>query len=188
MINLLPEYYRSKLVSVYRFRVAIVLLSGLLVIFILVNIIFVGFWLLVRTERASWLRLEDQSKEQSAIVAKNKQIPANLGDPKNLAEAVKLIKKMNQAALYPTVVFDRVLITKSGSIKIDNLVYTKDKEERVSVNVSGRHLGRQNLVAFVDRLKASRDWSTVDAPLSNFIRESAGEFELALQAGPGRNR
>lgn len=186
MINLLPKRYHAQLVSAYRLRVVTVFLWGVASVLLAASLLFGGFCFLVRNERLSWGRLETQIKSQLEIMREKKQIPSNLGSPENLGQAVRLIKNLNQVSLYPSAILEQLSAQKGEGIKLEDFSYTREGEDKITIILGGTHLSRQSLVSFVDRLKTSRNWIEVDAPLSNFIKDEMGEFSVSLQVAPPR--
>jgi len=175
MFNLLPENLRKKIKSDYSLR-------RIVVIFIF--IIFIQVCAIVALS-PSWVVSFYREKELSAEINK---VNANKisEDVKGYSELVSNINTkvdiINNSIVYPkaTPFLEKIIGEKGVSIYINEITYSVDTSKKASVTLKGVASEREPLLAFVRRLEASKLFSKVDLPISNFAKDKNIVFSVFL--------
>lgn len=175
MFNLLPENLKERIKKEYRLRLAIVILS-----FVVMSQIFFLIFLF-----PSWLN--SYSKEKDYLVKSdeiNKTISAL--DVASTTSFINFLNKklltINDVLEYPRVVpiFNSIMSAKSQSIRLEGIYYTSADSDSAVVTVNGLSDRRDSLVLFTDNLKKIDGFNKVDLPISNLAKDKNIDFSINI--------
>lgn len=171
-LNLLPIQEKEEIASRKILRKAFIWgISGLL--FVLVFLLLLA---------SIWWYLMIELKSADEIL---KQVEAN---PQNTAfnEFKKEVDEINRKLKY----FNQLqtetknypfYLEKLSNLKQDGITFKRLAINQDKVILDGHALTRETLLSFKDTLAASSDFEKLDAPLSNFLKQSDIDFSFSFQ-------
>jgi len=177
MINLLPLEEKKKVRGEYIARLAITTLHFLFATLLIIIVFIISFYIsLTAAQQANRDRLNMLASGVSPSVegfdqiieGTNKKLHILQGDNKDQH------------------IYDRVfgtIISHKGDIRITGLVYEKGKDGSATVRLTGISPDRESLLAFTKVLEQESPFTSVEVPVSNFVKERNIEFsmEIALE-------
>lgn len=177
MINLIPNEEKKKIIADFYFRFFSVFFIMLALGFcILAVLLFPSYFLSVIENRSVNARLVSQANE--AIPLPDKNTLSAVDDLNKKISIAEDFEKQNQSLIGK--VMDPVLSSKIKDIKITSLSYMKLPEKPGQMTVSGVATNREALVLFRQNLEKNVAFSSVDLPISNFVKGSNIRFSLEL--------
>ncbi len=175
MFNLLPENLRNRIKKEYRFRLAIVVLSFIILSQVSFLIFLFPSWLISFYKEKDFLVKSDEiSKTISALdVASTTSFIRNLNE--------KLVN-INEAMDYPKMVpvFDSILGVKSSAIRLEGIFYSATDSNSAVVTINGMSDKRDSLVAFTESLRKIEHFNKVDLPISNLAKDKNIDFTISI--------
>ena len=84
-------------------------------------------------------------------------------------------------------ILDKVLVTKSDAIKLENISYNSDSKSDSTLNLQGIADSREDLVSFSKRLQAINSIKSVDLPVSNLAKDKNLVFSITLKISSSTN-
>lgn len=119
---------------------------------------------------------------KSVIVVENKE---NVGESATIIvsqtlEEMKIVDLYNNSNFVPSVYFNKIISNKSSGILINQLTFSGLKDGHLLFIVNGVSKNRQDLVTFIQNLKAKAGFTGVDSPISDFARENNISFTLNI--------
>ncbi len=175
MFNLLPENLRNKIKKEYRFRLAIVVLSFVILSQISFLVFLFPSWLISFYKEKDYLVKSDEiSKTISAL------------DVASTTSFIKVLNQklsnINEAMEYPAMmpVFDSILSVKSSAIRLSGIYYTSTDSNSAVVTISGMSDKRDSLVSFTDSLRKIDSFASVDLPISNLAKDKNIDFTVSI--------
>jgi len=173
MINLLPPAEKEILRRTYRRRFWIAAGIMLLAWLVLAIVLAAAFFWLVRFRRlAPRAAAELAAGEEQNALAQEKELTVFLDRTRSLAAAPE--------ALRPTEAFLKVGALAGGQIKIYSFQLASDSELGGKLSIAGRAASRQELVAFIERLRGEAMFSFVESPIANLVQDRDADFSLIL--------
>jgi len=117
------------------------------------------------------------------INAENKE---NIGESVSRAilqttEQLKAVELFSKKPIWPSAIFERVLLGKNQSIKITKLSFTVLEKNQGLITVSGVANDREGLVVFIDDLKIKSGFADVNTPVSDFAKDKDISFILNIK-------
>lgn len=177
MINLLPLEEKKKTRAEYRLRLgALVALAVALLLLASLILLFPVYLLtLSKYQFASdkFVKLESEQGRTEQEKELNTQIN-EVNKKTNL-----FLKEYNKQAVFSEIV-TKIIETKGNTIRIQNIFYeTSPGRERLVI--SGRADDRDLLALFIENLKKDPFFTTVDIPISSYIKSTDIDFSVILE-------
>ncbi len=173
MFNLLPDNLKQEIKSEYKMRRISVALVLLIIIQISVFFFLFPSWILSNT------------KETSIVIQLEKTDETSLSsDSSKIRDKIKSINNelnlLSTALVYPrfSPIVDHILSQRNQSISLDSFSLNNGKTSVLTIR--GISSTREALVSFVDSLKASSQFSSVDLPVSNLAKSKNIDFSITL--------
>ncbi|MEY2671878.1 MAG: hypothetical protein RL687_295 [Candidatus Parcubacteria bacterium] len=176
MINLLPPNEKKKLKQEYLFRFLIVLF------FILSILSLVASLFISPSYKYS---VSKESIAQSNLEVFNAQNP-QIDIEKLNSEIVKTNGKLSfiiskkKDKFVSESVLEKILALRTGGIVFSQISYNSVNEQSSTVSIAGVASDRTALRSFKDALIADGAFSSVDLPISNFIKPYDIDFNMLL--------
>ena len=173
MINLLPYLQKKKIKQVQHWRVAAVLLIATIVLAVIALLLLVPSYLMVQSRfkiaQASYGELEKAGR-----VTSNKEVV-------QLSQEVGILKRAftTKEDFSVLTAIERVNAIKPSGISITRISMEAAKDRKISF--SGIFKNRAALQQFSEVLASAPSVASVDNPVSNFIKNENGEFNLLVQ-------
>ncbi|MBI3634558.1 MAG: hypothetical protein HY228_03005 [Candidatus Yonathbacteria bacterium] len=177
MINLLPLEEKKKIRAEYRLRLsALVMLAtalSLLASLILLSPVYLLTLSKYQFASEKFVRLEsEQGKTEQ-----EKELNAQINEVNK--KTALFLKEDRRQAVFSEIV-TKIIETKGSTIRIQNIFYeTSPGRERFVI--SGRADDRDLLALFVENLKKDPFFTTVDIPISSYIKSTDIDFSVILE-------
>lgn len=177
MINLLPLEEKKKIRAEYRFRLAtlVALATALLLLASLILLSPVYLLTLSKYQFASekFIKLESEQGRTE----QEKEINTQINEVNK--KTALFLKEDKGIAVFSDIVM-KIIETKGVAIKIQNIFFeTSPGRERFVI--SGKADDRDNLASFVEYLKRDSFFTTVDIPISSYIKSEDIAFSVILE-------
>ncbi len=177
MINLLPFEEKKKIRAEYRLRLGAIvsLATALLLLSSLVLLSLVYLLTLSKYQFASerFVKLESEQGK----TGQEKDINARIGETNKKVNI--FLKEDKDQALFSEIIM-KIIETKGTAIKLQNMFY-ESSPERKRLVISGRADDRDNLALFMETLKKDPFFTTVDIPISSYIKSTDIDFSVILE-------
>lgn len=173
MQNLLPPLLREERVKSYhRRRLAALLL--LLSILSVVGIIFTGsLYFLVYFERQNAdLEVAHLEKE---IPETEKQVRTEFQETTNLLGTISSFDRGTTVSSLGTLVEQFI-----PGISVREVLYEKTSADKAQVSIRGIAEKREDLISFIEHLRAVPTFTEVTSPVSNLLKEEYLDFSITL--------
>lgn len=179
MINLIPNHEKKKKVKDFYFRLGVVAIASLGVcVFMALLAILPSYFLSQVEKNLTQSRLETQKNEPVPDVDQD-----SLKVMEELDKKVRLIENAGKKEYFVSEkVIDQILLHKMSDIKIQRISYENTFIAGKEIGVYGVAPNRERLLIFRRALEDDVTFSSVDLPISNFIKGSDIEFYLNLHA------
>ena len=177
MINLIPNKEKQKIVKDFylRFLIVFLYMLGFSAIILTVSILPSFFISMVKVNDASF-KLENQKKEPIPEVDQNTLVLI-----KDVNTKLSLVEKAeNNKFEISQRVIKEIVLNKMPDIKINEFFYQNDLTKGRTISINGTALSRERLLLFRQALEEDKSFSSVDLPISNFIKGSNIQFYLSL--------
>lgn len=177
MLELLPNAQKKSLKKEYFLRfsvVALLFLSALGIIFLVA--LSPSYFLSVVKERVVAEEFDNSMKSKRASEGENLQ--AAIKDSKEMLSLLK--REGDDRSLIKSVIL-KIIDNKNPGIKINGISINYSKKDQYQVVVTGTSKNREFLKTFADSLKAEKDFSDIDLPISNFAKISDIDFSISLK-------
>lgn len=177
MLELLPNAQKKALKKEYFLRLSVVALVFLFAvgIFFLVALL-PSYFLSVVEERVVTEEFNDSIKSKRASESENLQVA--IEDSKEMLFLLK--QGGDEGALIERVIF-KIIDNKNSGIRIDGISINYSKKDQYQVVVTGTSKNRELLKTFADNLRAEKNFSNIDLPISNFAKISDIDFSISLK-------
>ncbi|MFA7192192.1 MAG: hypothetical protein WC089_02760 [Candidatus Paceibacterota bacterium] len=176
MINLLPKKDKDKLRQEYLFRL-------LIVSFFMISILAVVAALFISPSyKYSVLREGIAQSNLEIFNAQNPQIDIDKLNNEILKTNEKLsfiISKKNDSYI-SEYVLEKILSLRTQGVVFSQISYNIAGLKKATVNIVGIASDRTALRTFKDALSADQTFSSVDLPISNFIKPQDIDFNMVL--------
>lgn len=177
MINLLPLEEKKKIRTEYHFRLG-VLVALSIALLLLANLILLSPVYLLTLSKyqfasEKFIKLESEQGRTE----QEKEINAQINEVNK--RTALFLKEDKGSAVFSEIVI-KIIETKGTAIKIQNIFFeTSPGRERFVI--SGRSDDRDNLASFVENLKRDSFFTTVDIPISSYIKSTDIAFSVILE-------
>lgn len=174
MFNLLPENLKNEIRSEYGFRRLVLIMSFVLLIEVS-SIIFISpsWFSSYYNEKDAMISDDSQKSELDKKVASTTELV------KTLNKKISILKD-NESYHKPIKYLDSIIENKSSSIKINQFSYSLSSITTASILIEGLSSDRESLISFVDSLKQTGLFKTVDSPVSNLAKDKNIRFSINL--------
>jgi len=175
MFNVLPKKLKDQIKKQYNLRRFIVTLNFIIFIQIFILVAFLPSWFV------SFYKQRDVSSEvakaqDDLLVNEVSKLSVEINSINKKLEVIKT----TQTGFSPTQILDDIVEQKSSSISINEITYIKSGANEVQVTLGGTARERDSLLSFVRKLEASKLFSKVDSPISNYTKDRDINFSLFL--------
>ena len=172
MFSFLPGEYRKKVMRIYRTRLSILYLIGLICISIF------SVAMLVPAYMISISRKIEVSAEFDAL-KKTLDLKKNNDTESFINEASQKIKASLSSVSkgYISDVVENLISHKRSDILLNNITLTKN-QEGLAINMAGVALTRDGLLSFVKSLKSDESLKNVDFPVSTLAKDKNISFSI----------
>lgn len=175
MFKLLTDEEKEKLVSEYKLRRLVIIVTFLAALFLLGIIgLFPSYIISVSREHEAQNRME----------ALNRELTGNSTEDINkwLQEINTKIKLFAPAADSdrPYEGYVKIVSLKPSKVFINSLGFQKNKANQIQYSVRGIAADRRSLVEFQNNLNNSTDFKNASVPVSNLAKDSDIDFTLTL--------
>lgn len=177
MLELLPNSQKKSVKREYFLRL-------LAVVLLLLSI--VGILSLVSLSPSYFLSVEKEgivSQTFEKLEKSNKSITEDKmlqSDIKNSQEMLILLKPPEKLISINDLI-SKIIDKKNSSIRIDEIVATSYKNNQYQILLKGNSESRDILKSFVENLKNSGLFESVDLPISNFTKIADIDFDITLK-------
>lgn len=173
MFNLLPKTKKDIIYREYRIRLTVVGLWLLFVVLIFSSILLVPS-LLLSSEK------ERAAQERFAALSKSLERSGET-DLNSVLNEVKsrLVLLRNEAPrMFLHELLMLIVSVKTDRISLTNFSFIKSADERREIAISGISENRSALLSFIKALERTELFEKVDAPISNFVKDTDINFEI----------
>lgn len=177
MINLLPSEEKKKVRMDYRLRLGAIVALAITLLFLASLILLSPVYLLTlskhqfASERFVKLESEQGKTEQE------RDINTRIGE---VNKKVDLFLKEDKDQVVFSEIITKIIEMKGTAIKLQNMFYESSPGRKRFV-ISGRADDRDNLARFVENLKKDPFFTTVDIPISSYIKSTDIDFSVILE-------
>lgn len=181
MLNILPIQEKKKNLKEYRLRLGVVSFVAATSL-VLVNLALLTpayFNTLAKEAEAKARIVNLTGKSVEETIKEEQVINATVLDLNKKLNLFLGVSTSTLTRFVPSEIFDAILKHKTTSIKIYSISYdaTLDREQLV---VGGKSLDRDSLAQFVDALKKSGLFTTVELPIQSYVKSTNIEFSVTL--------
>ncbi len=186
MINLLPVSEKQNIAKIYHLRVAAVcmaLAAGVLVVSL---VAMVPSYLSAKTKYDSADGLSKIAKDQatSASQADMEKVVTSANEKISALQGVSDSDSVRELTT-------KILAAKGPQVRLTGLSFdlgasvgAKGAQSAKKISVQGVSQGREDLIAFVDALNTEKQFTSVDLPISNFVKEKNIDFAINITLAP----
>lgn len=177
MFELLPDKQKRALKRDYFFRLIIVILVSVSALSV-VSIVFLlpSYFLSVVREKAVSQEFDLAVKSKSAL--KEQELQAGI---KKSKEMLKLLKSGESKILIRDLIL-KIIEKKNTGIAIGGFSVNLSKNNKYEILMTGTARKRDNLKMFAENLRAGKEFSGVDLPISNFAKIADIDFSIMLKS------
>ena len=180
MLELLPNKQKNAVKKEYRLR----LLSVLFLLLAFVGILSVvsispSYFLSVEKEKIV-KREFDQIVKSNEAIADDKQFRSDIDRTKEMISLLKPSDKHISASD----LISKIISKEHSGVRINRFTITPAKGEQYQILMGGNAANRDILKLFVENLKNSSWFETVDLPISNFTKIYDIDFSITLKTAP----
>ncbi|HBV01248.1 MAG TPA: hypothetical protein DEF00_02520 [Candidatus Taylorbacteria bacterium] len=173
MFNLLPKAKKDIIHSEYRIRLAVVSLWFLFFIFIFSSMLFIPSLLLSSAkERAAQERFAALSKS----VERNGE--AELDAALNEAKSRLALLSSETPKMFLHELLMLIVSVKTDRISLTNFSFIRSADGKREIAISGVGEDRTALLSFIKALENTNLFEKVNAPISNFVKDTDINFEI----------
>lgn len=181
MLNILPTEEKKKNLKEYKLRLTVVVL-GMLIFLVVVNLALLSPAYLnafTREADAQARIVNFTGKSAAEALREERDATALLVDVNKKINIFLGTTASTTARLTPSEAFENILALKTSAIKISGITYdaTPDREQFI---VAGNALTRDSLAQFVEALKKSGVFTTVDLPIQSYVKSTNIDFTVTL--------
>lgn len=173
MFNLLPKIKKDIIHREYRIRLAVVGLWLLFAVFVFSSILFFPS-LLLSSEK------ERAAQERYVALSKSLEQSGRTDMDVALNEAKSRLALLRGEApkmfLYELLML--IVSAKTDRISLTNFSFIKAADGRHEIAISGTGENRTALLSFIKALERTELFEKVDAPISNFVKDTDINFEI----------
>ena len=178
MHNLLPFEEKKKIRTAYRFRLGVVAISAIVLIMGINLVLLIPSYMLALSKHDLVAKeVADLETQQSSLKeAKEFDVQIKLVNKKidNFLESGEKVSR-----LVPSEVLTKIMGVKGAMIKIQNITYdSSGKQERLVL--SGKANNRDGLASFVEDLKKTQIFTSVELPISSYVKSVDIDFSVVL--------
>ncbi|MBU0999320.1 hypothetical protein KKG24_03395 [Patescibacteria group bacterium] len=177
MINLIPKEEKKKMIKAFYYRL------GILFVVMLNLCLLVAFFSILPSYFISSVknslintRLENQKLKLLPPLGEE-----SLALIKDIDNKLSLVEKFEKNKfLVSSEVINAILLQKIPDIKITQILYKNDEINGRKISITGIAPSREVLLLFRQLLEDSPAFTSVDLPISNFVKGSDINFHLSL--------
>ena len=176
MFELLPITQKKALKKEYFFRLAIVILASLLALSaISVVLLTPSYFLSVVREKAISEEFDRAVKSKDTL--SEQELRTNVNKSKEMLE---LLKSGESKILIESLI-SKIIEKKNAGIAINSFSVNLSKKDKYELFVSGTAKKREDLKVFAESLRSSKEFGSVDLPISNFAKIADIDFSVTLK-------
>lgn len=177
MFELLPENQKKTLKKDYFFRLAIVILISVLMLGILSFVFLLpSYFLSVVKEKA--VSREFDLAVKSKNIQKEQELQLSIRKSK---EMLDILKTGEDKVSIKDLIF-KIVEKKNSGIVIDGFSVSLSKNNKYEILINGTAQKRDNLKTFAENLRTSKEFNSVDLPISNFAKIADIDFSIMLKS------
>jgi hypothetical protein len=181
MLNILPTEEKKGILKEYRLRLAVVAVFAISILVVINLILLVPPYLLVISKNSSVANDLAAKQSKQAIGGQDKSIEAQIRGI-NKKVSVFLGSATSTPRLSPPDAILKIIDMKDPTIKILGFDYDiNGQQERFAI--SGIAADRDGLARFVDILKRDSTFTTVDLPVSSYVKSANISFTIMTTRG-----
>jgi Tfp pilus assembly protein PilN len=173
MFNLLPKVNKNAIRREYRIRLAVVSL-WLLFAALLISSLLLLPALLLSSEKERAAQERFAALEASAKRGDEAGFDAALRDAESRLSVLQ--SEAPKSLLHE--LLTRIVSSKNDRVSLTNFSFIKGADGRHEIAVSGAAKSREALRSFIQALERTNAFSRVDAPISNFVKDTDINFEI----------
>lgn len=176
MFYLLPDSEKKSLKMEYFFRLGTVVLSMISILLIVADVFIVSSCFVLKDE-------QNFLEEQIVTMKKTFDSTGNQQYLDSVLNSTKtnLIKLLPLESLtYPTDVISSALSGKKQGVHIQGIVFTRNDDQTLKLQLIGVSSNRDTLISFVNNLKKNPLFIDTDLPVSNLAKNTNVDFNLTL--------
>lgn len=180
MLNILATEEKKKILTEYRLRLAVVS------VFAVATLVFSSLILLSTSYLLAVSKYNDAKSELGALQEKD----SREGQEKDVNARILAVNKnidlflkpKTANTLTPSSIITKILDIKGNAIKIIGFTYdTNADQERIVVTGIAR--SRDSLAQFVETLKKDPTFTSVDVPISSYVKSANIDFSAVIVKG-----
>jgi len=177
MINLLTPEKKQALRKMYLFRVVVVSLATLVVIFITgATFLLPSFFLALLREEQLTERVD--GIQRSSAFKETERLEKIISDTNTETS----ILSQGDGSLFSNVIL--VFLDEKGpDVVLSGFFFQKDRGQEVGapkINIKGTARTRDALISFVERMKKNNIFSSIELPVSSFIKSQDVPFSITV--------
>lgn len=177
MFELLPENQKKTLKKDYFFRLAIVILVSVLMLGILSFVFLLPSYFLSVVKEKAVSREFDLAVEGKNI-QKEQELQLSIKKSKEMLD----ILKIEESSVSIKDLIFKIVEKKNSGIVIDGFSVNLSKNNKYEILVNGTAQKRDNLKTFAENLRTSKEFNSVDLPISNFAKIADIDFSIMLKS------
>jgi len=176
MFYLLPKSEKNSLRKEYLFRLGSVVLVMISILFVVVDVFTISSYFILKSEQ-SFLEKQIVTLKKTFDVNGKRQLSESLlnSTKTSLAKLLPL-----EESAYPTDIISSALSTKKQGVRIQEIVFVRNDNRTVNIQLIGVSSDRETLISFVNSLKRNILFNNVDLPVSNLAKNTNVDFNLNL--------
>ena len=178
MINLIPNQEKKRMRRDFYYRLIVLLLFALSNCFLVVTVALLpAYFLSVVKNKTANNKLESQKEERLPVF--DDATRASTTDLNKKLDSIEAAQKND----FPvsSKVIDAVLGKKLPGMKITQISYTHDATKGKTIDIRGTAPSREVLLQFRQAFEGDNAFSSVNLPISNFVKGSNIEFILSVK-------
>lgn len=181
MLNILPLEQKKKNLKEYRLRLVVVVL-GALVSLVVVNLALLtpAYLNAVAREADAQARIMSFTGKSAAdALREERDAVSAMSDVNKKINIFTGVSTSTVGRVVPSDALVNIITLKNSGIKIDGMTYdaTLAREQFI---VNGNALTRDNLAQFIEALKGSGAFTTVDLPIQSYVKSTNIDFTITL--------
>ena len=79
---------------------------------------------------------------------------------------------------------NKISLNAVSGIRLTSITLNKNEQGLFAFSVVGEADARDNLLKYIDRLKAVKEFSSVNSPVANVLKENKTSFSLSIKINP----
>lgn len=177
MFELLPENQKKTLKKDYFFRLATVILASVLVLSAFFAVLLLpSYFLSAVKEKAVSEEFDLTAKSKN--IQKEQELQLSIRKSK---EMLDILKTGEDKISIKDLIF-KIVEKKNSGIVIDGFLINLSKNNKYEILITGTAQKRDNLKIFAENLRSSKEFDSIDLPISNFAKVADIDFSIMLKS------